>query len=253
MSIDPAMIFSMSYGIEAFLVENENLPKVYSAARFLNANDSETSQRAVYLSKIFSNIVTRPFFDEETYTVSRAWGDYEILLIGGNDPLRMGRYLRANRFLLNPVAKIAVMHGSTPPRRARLLNAGFDDVIDSAKMAPTEAIARITAILQCYSAHRQKQHNRIERDASIATYCNPMDLTPREQALLWALAHKAGQSISVSQVAKLIDANDPVKLKRSIKVSISNLRRKLLGGYTIESDYQGGYGLYHRADQTMHA
>jgi len=242
------MKFSMSYGVENHLISYSDNNKISFLTRNLSSNDIYTKERTAYIESIFENVSHRNFFDEETYSVSRAWGDYEVLLLSGNDPLRMGRYLRANRFLINSIAKIAVLHGSTPPRRARLFNAGFDEVLDSAKMPAEEAIARIKAVVLRYEVQRQTRQTKIARDASIATFCNPFDLTPREQALLWALAHNAGQAISVSQIAKLIDAEDPLKLKRSIKVSISNLRRKLFDGYVIESDYQGGYGLYASTD-----
>ena len=243
--------FAMSYGIESLIVSKSVKLSVEYRTRYLSTNDSFKNEHDAFVANIFDYTQIRQFSDDETFALSRAADDYDILIIGGSDPLRMGRFLRANRFLLNNIATIAVLHGSTPPRRARLLNVGFDDVIDSARMPVDEAMARIAAITQRYAVTRQVHHSMHEKKAGIAHLCNPTELTPRELALLAALSRNAGQAVAVSQLCRVIDPADPAKFKRSIKVSMSNLRRKLTPGYRIQTNFQGAYGLYHSADQTV--
>ena len=123
--------------------------------RYLSSNDSSHEVRGQFLEQIFGHIATRAFSDDESYFLSRILGEYEILVIGGVDPMRMCRHVRANKPILNGVATIAVVGNSTPSRRARLLNSGFDEVIDITRTSVDESKARIVAVMSRYQQKRR--------------------------------------------------------------------------------------------------
>lgn len=61
-------------------------------------------------------------------------GEFDLVVVMGNDPRRLRQLMRLYRPLLSSRPKIAVMQSSNPRDRAMLLNCGFDDVFDT-KMA----------------------------------------------------------------------------------------------------------------------
>ena len=214
------------------------------SVRCLSANDSFHEEREDFLKKIFEQIPTRPFSDDESYFLSRGLGEYEILVIGGIDPMRMSRYLRANKAILNRVAKIAFVRKSTPPRRARLLSCGFDEVLDIIKTPVDECRARIIAVMNRYDQGKSVQRSAQEELDAMAGICKPSNLTPREFELMSVFCRHKGMTISVNNICRQIDPRDPASFKRSIKVNISNLRKKIFADYRIEADLQGAYRLY---------
>jgi len=248
---DRSEVFSFGKNVEIydFIVDKPNDTSLKYNVRYLSSNDSFNIDRSEFLEKIFVEIPTRPFSDDESYFLSRSQGDYEILLIGGIDPLRMSRFLRANKPILNRVAKIAVVRNSSPPRRARLLNCGFDEVIDTVKTPLPEARARIIAVMNRNLSIRAVERSVQEEIDAMAHICTPANLTPREFDLMRILSRNLGQTISVNAMCREIDPRDPASFKRSLKVNISNLRKKLRPGYRIEADFQNSYRLFQLSAQ----
>ena len=104
--------------------------------RYLSMNDLHREPRDVWLQNAFETFEQHTFVDLETRFLSIAEQDYETLIIGGNDPVRAARFLRINRPILARKVKIALMHGSLASKRAKALNAGFDDVFDRPACPP---------------------------------------------------------------------------------------------------------------------
>ena len=229
---------------ENLLIDKYNPICLPYRVRYLSTNDQFRCSRDLFLRSLFDRLLTKTFSDDETHFLSRATDDYDILVVGGNDPTRMGRFLRANRPLLNTVVKIAIMQNSTPPRRARLLNYGFDDVLDSAKMSTNEARARMISISGHYELFRNALNSFHEKKTLVAHICNPSDLTTREFDVLFILSRSAGAAVSTRHLCREIDPVDHGKFKRSVQVIISNIRRKIRPQFRIEANYQGGYRLY---------
>jgi len=223
------------------------------SVRYLSANDTSHEERGRFLEKLFEQIPTRSFSDDESYFLSRGLGDYDILVIGGIDPLRMSRYLRANKAILNQVAKIAVVRNSTPPRRARLLNCGFDEVVDIVKNPVDESRARIIAVMNRYDQSKAIERSVQDDHDAMTGICEPSNLTPREYELMSIFCRNAGITISINTMCRQINPRDPASFKRSIKVNISNLRKKLSPEYRIEADLQGAYRLFRLASQPGHS
>lgn len=184
-----------------------------------------------------------PFFDEGTFALSRADTDYDILILDSSDPVRMARYLRINRALLRNVAKFAIMQESSPSRRARMLMAGCDDVFDCARTSPEEAAVRVDAVMRRYKAREAIRQEGLRTAADMAYFAAPHTLTPRECALLKALAGQPGKAMSASQLCRFVAPQDAAQFKRSLKFAISRLRGKLYPHWRIRTAADTGYTL----------
>lgn len=213
-------------------------------ARYLRVRDETFDAREAFVRAVFGDPACFAYSDDGTHALSRAHADYDILILDVADPARKGRFLRANRALLRQVAKFAIMHDSSPHRRARMLSAGCDDVFDVARMSPQEALLRVNAVMRRRDHRHAAWLDDRRAAADVAHIANPEGLTPRERALLAVLARQEGEAISVQRLCLLIAPPDAARFRRSLKVSISKLRRKLFEPWRIESAPGGGYGLY---------
>lgn len=212
-------------------------------ARYLRARDQASDERQAYVCSVFDDLVCFPFSDEGTFALSRADEDNDVLMLDAADPARMARYLRVNRALLRNVAKFAIMQDSSPPRRARMLTAGCDDVFDSTRVSSEEARLRVAAVIRRYHARWATRNKDQGIAADMAQFAAPNTLTPRELALLSALAEQRGKSMSVQRLSRFVAPPDTAQFRRSLKFSISRLRRKLYPQWRIESAPDKGYAL----------
>ena len=213
-------------------------------ARYLRVRDDTFEVRETFVRAVFGEPACFAYADDGTHALSRAQADYDILILDVTDPARKGRFLRAHRALLRQVAKFAIMHDSSPQRRARMLSAGCDDVFDVARMSPQEALLRVSAVMRRRDHRHAAWLDDRRAAADVAHLADPEGLTPRERALLAVLARQQGEAISVQRLCQLIAPPDAARFRRSLKVSISKLRRKLFKPWRIESAPGGGYGLY---------
>lgn len=222
-------------GLEEYLIRRD-LP------HYIYVNDLTHPERDAFVSALVGEVRKFPFQDDGTFAISRANADFPLLFIDVNDPVRAARYLRNHRALLNNIATFAIMAHSSPARRARLLAAGCDDVFDCARMTLQEAGLRIEAVLRrrAMSAINPQWSKPLPQ---VAALCDPAQLTPRERSLLAVLAQHEGEAISVGVLLRQVDHADPARFRRSLKVSISNLRKKLPAPYGIEAVPGGGYRL----------
>ena len=215
----------------------------YALPRYIYVNDHDQPDRDAFVSSVFGEVRKFAFNDDATYAISRAESDYPLLLIDVTDPARMAKYMRTHRALLRNVPIFAIMTRSSPSRRARMLMAGCDDVLDSARMTPQEAGLRLRAVLVRRAMTRNGNRSGRDAGATFADMADPRWLTPREHALLVALAAAEGEPLTLAALMRLVDHADPAKFRRSLKVSISNLRKKLKSAYRIEAAAYGGYRL----------
>lgn len=246
-------MFFANFQIEKFLFVNNGLTDdrfsdnkyliVEPCPRYLYLNDSSFSHREDFVLKVFDTVCRYPFQDDCTYAISRAFSDYDILLIDVTDPIRVSRFLRSNRLLLRSIAKFAITKVCSPLRRARILSAGFDDIFDISRMSPEEAKLRVAAVLQRRSMTQSIARRHVAIRAGLEQFVDTNTLTPREHALLAVLAENESRSVTVANFLRLVDHDDPAAFRRSLKVSISNLRRKLKESWRIDAVPSGGYRL----------
>lgn len=214
---------------------------ISSQIRYLTMNDLHRDVRDAWLRSAFDKVEQHTFVDLETRFLSIAEQDYEALIIGGNDPVRMARFLRINRPILARKVKIALMHGSLASKRAKALNAGFDDVFDSARMSPEEAAARCAAILARYRAAAHQARAEQELASSLERIAHLHLLGKRERQLLTLLATRLGEPVSHYKLrTELSNGNDEMSYNY-LKVLASNLRAKLKSPYVLVPGGQGSY------------
>lgn len=209
--------------------------------RYLSMNDLHREARDTWLRNAFGTYEHHTFVDLETRFLSIAESDYETLIIGGNDPVRAARFLRINRPILTRKVKIALMHGSLASKRAKLLNAGFDDVFDSARMGGEEAAMRCAAIVARYRAAAHQAQAELELASSLERVANVHLLGKRERQLLKLLAERLGEPVSHYKLrTELSNSTDELSYNY-LKVLASNLRAKLKSPYVLVPGGQGSY------------
>jgi len=212
-----------------------------SQIRYLSMNDLHRDTRDAWLQRAFASLEQHTFVDLETRFLSIAEQDYETLIIGGNDPVRAARFLRTNRPILARKVKIALMHGSLASKRAKAINAGFDDVFDSARMSPEEAVARCAAILSRYQAAAHQARAEQELASSLERVAHLQLLGKRERQLLTLLVNRLDEPVSHYKLrAELGHGGDEMSYNY-LKVLASNLRAKLKPPYVLVPGGQGSY------------
>lgn len=212
-------------------------------ARYLKVRDEASDAREAVVRAVFGDPACFAFSDEGTYVLSRAHADYDILILDAVDPSRMARYLRANRPILLNVVKFAIMQGSSPQRRARMLAAGCDDVFDTVRMSLEEMQFRASAVMRRHKERVAMSMQGRRVAAELAYLATPGTLTPRELTLLMLLAQRQGKPIAPQQFCRLMAPPDPVQFRRALKHAMSRLRSKLNPRWCIESVPGGGYRL----------
>ncbi len=209
--------------------------------RYLSMNDLHRDARDHWLQSALPGLEQYTFVDLETRFLSIAEQDYDALVIGGNDPVRAARFLRVNRPILARKVKIALMHGSLAGKRAKALNAGFDDVLDSARMAPEEAATRCAVILARYQAAAHQARAEQELASSLDRIAHLHMLGKRERHLLTLLANRLGEPVSHFKLRTELSHGQDDLSYNYLKVLASNLRAKLKPPYVLVPGGQGSY------------
>lgn len=224
--------------------DSEPVAPLACKVAYLTINDASRMARDSFAAALFETLAPRAFGDDDTFGISRAREPVDLVLIGGGDAVRLCRYVKLNQPLLANVACIALSGGTTPTRRARMLLAGFDEVIDCARMSLAEARARVAAVLGRYDQALAARNAAAAVCHSLAAWCNPAALSPRERQVLQVLAANLGYVVSAKALCDAVAPRDIFAFRRALKVTISGLRRKLKPGHMITADYRGGYALH---------
>lgn len=171
----------------------------------------------------------------------RAW-PHDGCDTGITDALRAEHAPELRRFLV-------IWGVESPVDRALLLEAGFGDAVSAAM--PIEELAARSLRVDTLSAWvpRLRDFGALKLDLvsrSAIGHGKPLNLNPREFALLWRLAESPNQKISKQVLIRDVWRMGFMPRTNSIAVHMSRLRRKL--GFAgledmIETAFQGGYRL----------
>ena len=135
------------------------------------------------------------------------------------------------------------------------LNVGADDYITK-PFAPVEVLARVKSQLRRFSSlgSRTEDADTItlggivldDRTKVVTVEGEPVNLTPTEYAILKLFLQNPGQAIAKSVILDRISADTPDCTESSLKIHVSNLRKKLrdvTGQDHIESVWGIGFKL----------
>jgi DNA-binding winged helix-turn-helix (wHTH) protein len=152
---------------------------------------------------------------------------------------------------------VVVISSATAPQRARLLQAGVGEAVsDTTDAGEFEARAwRLAELTRWLPRHRQVGHLELDLLAREAYgRGKPLNLNPREFALIWRLADNPGESVSKQDLIHDVWRMGFVPETNSIAVHMSRLRRKLgfvgLSGI-IATSAAGGYCLLGAEEQAQ--
>ena len=212
--------------------------------RYVSMADAFVDVRKTWLNKVIPDRKDYAYADGATHYFSLADDDFDIMIFGGNDAVRSARFLKHGKPILNRRLKISLMTDSLPPRRAQALTAGFDDVFDTSRTKPAEAVARITAMWARYNDRVQAEHRAFISRTQIEEVAVLDALSARERRILEILLVKRESFASYALLqAEISMYHDAITLK-NLRTIICQLRPKMRPGYKIRSRLLLGYEIY---------
>ena len=183
--------------------------------------------------------------------LARSWAPDLVVLdrmLPGLDGLAVCRVLRAESHL--PI--ILLTARTAEADRLEGLHLGADDYV-SKPFSPRELVARVTAVLR--RARPSEAAEAVVRAGPLAIDLGrreaavdgrPLALTPREFALLLALARTPGRVFTRGELRERAFGPDSGALDRTVDAHVMNLRRKLDASAApglVETVYAVGYRL----------
>jgi len=170
--------------------------------------------------------------------------EFDIVLLDLNLPLRGGlEVLRRLRIDRRAVPVLVLTARDTIAERVQGLDAGADDYLVK-PFDLTELYARMRALLR---RHRGPQdvlrHGDLVLDPlehQVTRAGDPVDLTPREFALLQTLLENSGRVLSRARLEELLYPEGEDVGSNAVEVHVHHLRRKL-GGELIKTVRGVGY------------
>ncbi|MEI6643057.1 MAG: winged helix-turn-helix domain-containing protein [Novosphingobium sp.] len=210
--------------------------------RYISIDDRSQLRRAHFLGQLLSVEDYFTFGDSNTYALSSE-PPFDVLFIGGEDTARISRYIKSNVKLLAGRLTFVLTSRSSPTKRARLLNAGCDDVLDIDRVDTIEAIARLTAHVERHQIYRQSfqdtqtQLNKIDQIVDIR-HCSQ-----KEISIIRIFISSNNCFISYLKLRNEIGHLSSPSTENYMKVVISNIRKKLRKSHLIKAKLGMGYEL----------
>jgi DNA-binding response OmpR family regulator len=170
--------------------------------------------------------------------------EFDVVLLDLNLPLRGGlevlRRLRADR---QAVPVLVLTARDTVADRVQGLDSGADDYLVK-PFDLTELYARVRALLRRNrDAHDVLRHGDLALDPAahrLTRAGQPVELTPREFALLQALLANSGRVLSRARLEELLYPEGAEVGSNAVEVHVHHLRRKL-GNELIQTVRGVGY------------
>lgn len=211
--------------------------------RYINLNDTESELRRAWIDQSLMNYQIIDFTNRPDILLSTARFDYDVIMIGGEDHRRILDFMKYNISLIYMKPRICICAKSTPSRRAKLIMAGFDDVVDAQRTQPIEFIARLFAIWRRYQGHRVRLRQEGDFRVLLNQVCLADRLSRKQTLVITCLLRSPGYCATYNalQIAASHD-HMPISIE-NLKVIISNLRKFLRPGFSIMSDRHAMYRL----------
>lgn len=173
----------------------------------------------------------------------RTYENSDVLIAGGNDPVRLGAFIKVNLPLLRQTPKIALTHALSPVKRAHLLNMGYDDVVNTKTTSPEEFLSRFIAIWRRYKSVQLIQTRTELIDEALSHICEYRNLTASQQRVLLAMYEKGERACTHAQLRVALSRDHIDPSDEHLRVIIHGIRACLKKGAAIESVRGIGYRL----------
>ncbi len=181
---------------------------------------------------------------------------FDLVILDLNLPEMDGlSVLRAMRARSNPAAVMILTARATPPERVLGLDLGADDYM-AKPFDVREFEARVRSLLRRQAGLRSSvvTFGGVTLDLTTRQFSaagQPMDLPPRERALLELLITRAGKVVAKEAIVQSLTSLDDILSDNAIEQYVSRLRRRIaphgLGlrtarglGYLLEKTAEGG-------------
>lgn len=220
-------------------------------ANYATMSDGSQALRDAWVEKCFPKLRAFPFNPDGSNVVSRAECVYDAILVGGPDIPRAIKFLKNFETITQSVMKIAILNNSNASKRAKLLNAGFDDVFDISKISIKEAQARALSMHARYEAARISLNVENSLNYEISKISDVHLMSKREKYIVESFLNSHNFYISYERLQQIIFnyrdntyfSHDDKITFNNLKVIVSNLRRKLKQNVKLKSKYNQGYEL----------
>jgi len=226
-------------------LNNKNLP---IDVRYVDLCDKESEIRKAWLEAFFASYSIRSlnrydFNTKSEIILSTGRMNFDMILLGGKDASRIVAFLDEHSAMMRGKAKIGICLKSDPRRRAKMLMAGCDDVIDLSRTGHAELFGRLSAIWSRYvetKKVRLEAHELERRFAEVTFSTKP---PPKFKQVLTCLL--TSRNLAASHYSLLLAASSEFDLITigNLKVTISGIRKLLRPGVQIRSEPNSMYRL----------
>lgn len=211
--------------------------------RYISMSDSGSDQRREWVDRSLLHYTTYDFNTRPDILMSTAITDYDVVIFGGEDQRRIADFMKSQAPMMINKVKICICVKSDPKRRAKLIAAGFDDVIDTGRTHHIEFIARIYAIWRRYKYNAESRMQDNELGSMLARVSYLQKIPPKQRAVLVHLIKSRHQSATYNSLRIAASSDTSEISNENLKVIISNLRKFLRPGFRIVSDRSSSYRL----------
>lgn len=197
-----------------------------------------------YITSVFDRSKLLTYRIDNNTIVSRR-EPFSILVVSGNDTERIVRFIRTNLPILNSVPKICITYSIGPKDRAKLLNAGFDDVITAKNIGIAESQARIGMIHNRYLKNIDDYEIQEKLRKGKISICNFDSLSNGQKFIFDKLFNSFGRTVAFDRLLSTSSLDDAPTTITSLRVQIGNVRKQLKSNFIIENVRDEGYCLDH--------
>ena len=207
--------------------------------RFVSIGGQTRTPLSRFVASTFGQVTIHSVTSDDIRGFSAALGSYSVLVVLVDDVMRAKRVLREVKPMIASKLCYAIMTESTPPTRAALIRAIFDDVFD-VRSKPQEILMRIRA----HRARQAQFDERMVEEEEFEAFCERNLEGPvhsLQVPVLRRLFESMGHVVKYRDLAAY-DFQSGEFRTDSLTVRIHNLRRKLKN-YDIRCTRGAGYAL----------
>lgn len=220
-----------------------NLPFMGLKFRYVTASDPDYNARCAWLDTVIQNYKSYNLSSAPEILTSTAFMDFDVFIFGGKNVAHAAAFIKRESVILKNKIKIYICRETDSRHRAKLIDAGFDDVMEANRTHPLEFISRLYAIWRRYGQVRMLAEETNAREHLLLSVSDFHKLTIRQRHVLLYLLD-APDMTSTYDSLRIVAAGAGREVSmESLKVTISTIRKFLRGEWKIVSDRISTYRL----------